>query len=97
MSDTNWQQKNRELSALDQVKADAERRFSIGARDGQSCKACKFWLNKKNESLGSCIRHAPSYGEQYFYAESPSAHDMSNKRFPATFPDDWCGDFEPKR
>lgn len=94
-----WQEENRKLSELDQIKANEERRFSIGEQDGESCESCKYWkLPKQYTSKDTrfCIRNAPIYRERYILAETDQAIDPSNKHFPVTLYDDWCGDFVKK-
>lgn len=91
---------NRRLAREDQEKAEEERRFSIGVHDGQSCESCRFWHGKRygeKWAASWCLRRAPVYERQYFAAESPNAQDPSNKTFPHTLYDDWCGDFEARR
>ena len=98
MSDE-WKE-NRRLAMLDEKKAEIDRRFSIGIHDGQSCENCYYWDGKKygdgNWSASRCVRHAPSYTQTYWLAESPLAQDPSIKAFPYTLYDDWCGDWAKK-
>ena len=55
----------------------------------RTCRRCRFWNNGKSEHVGLCRRLPPTI-----------VHEPGTTRldgfWPATEPQDWCGEFESK-
>ena len=66
------------------------------------CRACRYWVNDRAKSFGSCRRFPPvpvasTYTEQK--GDCGDYHQEVNSNlfsaWPETDPTDWCGEFRP--
>jgi hypothetical protein len=65
-----------------------------------NCKGCRFWLNWDTEdtNMGECHRFPPRMATvQASGSEGPSKMTVrpEDGGWPLTYPDDWCGEFQP--
>ena len=65
-----------------------------------NCKRCRFWLNWDTEdtNLGECHRFPPRMA--LVHGSGPEGASTATVRpedggWPLTYPDDWCGEFQP--
>ncbi len=56
----------------------------------KNCEVCEYWHDLKNEPAGECRRYAP-------HAKRSMEAHRAVAAWPITHPNDWCGDFSPKR
>jgi hypothetical protein len=68
----------------------------------EQCKLCRFWLNWDTEdtNLGECHRFPPRMAATLeSSSEGPSATTVrpEDGGWPLTYPDDWCGEFQPRQ
>lgn len=66
----------------------------------EHCKGCRFWLNWDTEdsNLGECHRYPPRMAAVLGGGtDGPSAASVrpEDGGWPLTYPDDWCGEFQP--
>ena len=63
-----------------------------------NCKLCRFWRRWISESeVGSCRRFPPVVVASEDLASGPDDNArLMQSMNPATYDDDWCGEFQPK-
>jgi hypothetical protein len=61
------------------------------------CAGCRFWLNWDSEdtNLGECHRFPPRMAVQTSGSETAVNVRPENGGWPLTYPDEWCGEFQP--
>jgi hypothetical protein len=55
--------------------------------EAEVCSTCRFWLPEPQH----CRRHAPSP----IAGDRATGNDEAKTVWPATDPEDWCGEYEP--
>jgi hypothetical protein len=63
----------------------------------ECCANCRFWkvVDDDPEEPGQCHRRAPL--PLRLVGDANPLFHLSSTSWPVTTPDDWCGEFEPKK
>lgn len=62
----------------------------------QECSTCKFY-NLDDQLMGWCRRYPPVFHPSDDLTGSEAVHPAYYAQFPRVDPDDWCGEFKPRK